>query len=265
MSKDNPNRRLRRARATQASNARQFGSYHTISSPAELAAEIRRQVDRDFEGNLSRAATTVGLPTSTLSRLANGRSTRISNITLRGLHSLLRTDRDRWGSFIYAGDALLRLRDYHVWQVSTSAYLNGKLPVSGFEQRHAAFDHNRLMVDRMRLLNRIAMICPEISSGLLALSRSGQYFVDRIELAALRIIDPLCQRAFSGQVEIHHSELSDDEFRRFVKAGFDRELILLDRESDVARIQTPISVKFDENKEPSGVAKALAALAPEHS
>jgi hypothetical protein len=225
-----------------------------------MAVAIRREVDERFDGDLSKAAEAAGLSTSTLKRLAAGRSKRITTPTLRGLHTLLPRNQDQWGSFVYDGQSLLRIRDYHRWQILTSGYLSGRLPISGFDASHQGYDHNHLTRDRVILLNRIATTSPEVATGLLALSQSGRYFIGRIEVAALRIIEPLCQAVSSGQVERKHDELSDDEFRRFVKAGFDRELILLDRDSDVGRLQHLADLKTDEPREPRGVARALLDL-----
>jgi hypothetical protein len=58
----------------------------------------------------------------------------------------------------------------------------------------------------------------------------------RVDIAFLRLVEPLIHSAESGFVERHWSDLETPEWRDFLDAGVLRELILLDREEDETRI-----------------------------
>lgn len=60
---------------------------------------------------------------------------------------------------------------------------------------------------------------------------------ERIVVAILRVFEPLLAVQESGWVERRGDELSDKEFSEFVRKGWDREVILLNRDSDLARMQ----------------------------
>lgn len=59
----------------------------------------------------------------------------------------------------------------------------------------------------------------------------------RIEMARSRVVEPLVEAAEGGFIERDVTELEPDELRRFVKAGFDRERILLNRAANFIRAQ----------------------------
>jgi hypothetical protein len=58
----------------------------------------------------------------------------------------------------------------------------------------------------------------------------------RFSLALYRVFEPLLDSAASGWIERRGNELSRREFGQFVNAGWRREAILLDRVSDVRRV-----------------------------
>lgn len=72
----------------------------------------------------------------------------------------------------------------------------------------------------------------------------------RYAVAILRTIEPLLEAAQSSGVERSMSELSFEEFRDFIEMGWEREQILLDRGSDLARAQrsgqTSLSARISE-------------------
>ena len=61
--------------------------------------------------------------------------------------------------------------------------------------------------------------------------------IARVTLMDWRTFAPLLQWEESGFTERHWSELTDDELRRFVQAGDERENILANREDDLTRVR----------------------------
>lgn len=59
----------------------------------------------------------------------------------------------------------------------------------------------------------------------------------RYQLALYRVLEPFGSADDTAGFEVRFDELSDEDFRRFVKYGLERELILLDRAPDVQRAQ----------------------------
>ena len=64
--------------------------------------------------------------------------------------------------------------------------------------------------------------------------------VARLSLMEERTLAPLLQWEASGFTERHWSELTDDELRRFVKAGDERENILARRDDDATRVRAAL-------------------------
>lgn len=95
------------------------------------------------------------------------------------------------------------------------------------------------------LFDRVRQVCPETLNDLTALASDRRFLTDRLALALFRTLEPLLDSHASGGIERHHSELDDQELRKFVRAGFDREMILLlARPGDIERAQAvePLSV-----------------------
>lgn len=102
-----------------------------------------------------------------------------------------------------------------------------------FEARLAEFD---------AAWERVKRLLPDRSLT----SVNGQSF-----FARWRILEPLVHWQESGFTERRWTELSDDEFKRFVTAGLERESIIASRESDLTRIRSAL--------QPHGGSPAIAA------
>jgi hypothetical protein len=63
------------------------------------------------------------------------------------------------------------------------------------------------------------------------------HFTARARLAQLRVVAPLLDHRDTSGIERGESELSQRELVQFIKAGVKREMILLDRETDIRRAQ----------------------------
>ena len=63
------------------------------------------------------------------------------------------------------------------------------------------------------------------------------HFTARARLAELRVVAPLLDHGETEGIERRESELSQRELVQFIKAGIRREMILLNRETDIRRAQ----------------------------
>lgn len=217
-----------------------------LQNPAALAAEIRRQVAQSYGGNVSRAADAVGLSQSTLSGLVRGSRRRVTLRTFVALYKLLPDNRAKWGSWVLPTESQLALAAYMFWlrqwfnrvQEEKGAGESVTTGVPGLTWRGVASEWDAV-------LDRVAAVTPEVVRSLANLAKDRRFFTDRVALVILRILEPLIDSHSSGGIERHHTELSDDELAKFVRAGLDREMILLlGREGDIERAQAvrPVSV-----------------------
>lgn len=78
--------------------------------------------------------------------------------------------------------------------------------------------------------------------------------IARTTLMDWRILAPLLQWEESGFTERHWSELTDDELRRFVRAGDERENILSKREDDLTRVREALRNRKPPARSPEGEA-----------
>lgn len=217
-----------------------------LRNPAALGAEIRRQIARLHGGSSAKAAVAVGMPKSTLDALVAGSRQRVTLRTFVALGQLLPENRAMWGSLILPKDGQFAFVAYKLWIRSWFNRMREEkgageavtVGVPGLVWR--GLEHERNV-----LLDRVRRVAPEVLNDLYALANDRRFLVDRLALALFRTLEPLLDAHSSGGVERHHSELDDQELRKFVKAGFDREMILLlPRSGDVERAQAaePISV-----------------------
>jgi hypothetical protein len=73
--------------------------------------------------------------------------------------------------------------------------------------------------------------------------------LERIELAVARILAPLLDHSMSAFVEPAVEELDPDELKQFIKAGIDREEIILDaRTDDIPRFNAVAALKLLERQ-----------------
>jgi hypothetical protein len=93
------------------------------------------------------------------------------------------------------------------------------------------------------LVERARRVSSDVFTALDALRNDHNFVVDRIQLVLVRILEPLLESYASGGIERYHGSLSDEELADFVRGGFQREIILLNRENDLARAQRTIEGK----------------------
>jgi hypothetical protein len=91
-----------------------------------------------------------------------------------------------------------------------------------------------------KLIARTNAVAPDVFVDLFALVSTRQYAQARHRLAILRTFEPLLAYPVAGGVELHPDELSDADFGDFVRAGYKRERILIQRDADVARAQNAV-------------------------
>lgn len=162
------------------------------------------------------------------------------------LGNLLPDDRARWGSVILPKDAQYAFVAYKLWihgwlnrvREEKGAGQAVTVGVPGLVWRGFAVEWNVL-------LDRVRRVTPDVLNDLNALANDRRYMTDRLALALFRTLEPLLDAHSSGGIERHHSELDDQELRRFVRAGFEREMILLlARPGDIERAQSaePLSI-----------------------
>jgi hypothetical protein len=89
------------------------------------------------------------------------------------------------------------------------------------------------------LLRRVDEVLPGKSSN----TPGGGKAHARLALIEWRVLSPLLQWEESGFTERHWSELSNDELRRFVIAGYERENILAARDDDDTRIRAALRTR----------------------
>lgn len=70
----------------------------------------------------------------------------------------------------------------------------------------------------------------------------------RVELALYRIVEPLVECRIAGPVERSTGELSPAELRSFIRAGIQRELILMRREQSLARLTPAALDRFEQSQ-----------------
>lgn len=244
---------------------RRRGAHFTVLAPAALAAEITRQVGR---GSLARAAAAVGMSRQTLHRLAAGRAARITVRTLEQLEQLLPESGLKWAKYILSPDGHQAFVAYVLWLRSSFDQLRRDRGAgSAIEVVHEEAEWRGRSAEWADLVERARRATPDVFTALDALMNDRNFVGDRIQVGLGRILEPLLESYASGGIERYHGTLSDDELADFVRAGFLRETILLNRDNDLARAQhaikrSPSSRSVDDQ---NGIVDSLQNLLPSHS
>ena len=200
-----------------------------------LAAALDLEIKKRFGGVLAKAARKSGLPESTLRRLAKGRGASVREGVYRRLTRLLERDREFWTRVLFGEVGRKRFALYHAWIRHTRRRIVAE---TGLDR--AASDllvpqepHYRSQ-EREVLWALIAELVPGVRDEIEEMGR--EHSDERIALAIDRIVEPLLDPRRSGYVELHWSELSPRKFVEFVRCGWKRERMLLDRVDDLRRI-----------------------------
>lgn len=213
-----------------------------IRDGARLANAIDELVQRDFEGNGVRAAVHIGIERSLLNRLRHGAARSLSTRDLKRLRAALPADQffeierslvdQPTAEMLSAFDSWVRLeqeRLLHRDYLPDTEVGRAMRSVPGWESQ-------RLM-EYQHVVTVIRQKCRSATEAFDNwLSRRGHFRL-RADLAYARIIAPLLDSREAGSIERGWEELTDAELRRFVKAGIERERILLDRPPDLQRAQ----------------------------
>ena len=208
-----------------------------VADPGRVAGLIQEVVNQQFGGNLSKAAKSIGMVQSQLFRLSNRESLRIREATLLRLARLIPSDRRKdLARALFSPEALLALQRYKVWlRQSTRTRLG--IPASAGATREA----NRRARSGIQQYGGLVRFLRRRFSAMLDAFLSDMqeqgHSPDRIRMAAERVLEPLADSKRSGRIERRRTELSETELRRFLKAGFDRERIMLNRSPDEQRAQ----------------------------
>jgi predicted XRE-type DNA-binding protein len=171
----------------------------------------------------------IGVAQPQLSKLVNGELGALREDTLRRVLSVFHDgDRANVAALLLSPGAKAAQAQYNSW---LAMWITDRLP--GTELVEHAFTTCLKELDAFwAKLGRRGHVAP----------RSRPLFdydvvATRFQLALYRALDALLHYEDSGGIERDWRELSDEEFRRFVRLGLERELILLNRAPDVQRAQ----------------------------
>lgn len=227
----------------------------SLESPTELAEMLRQVVKARFSGNASNAARVAGLAQSHFAKLLAGRLRAVTPDTVRALRVFLtRHSAFRLDSMLSAPEAYFLDRYHSLWLAHVSNCIGGdwtplfergakgaSLVRGGLSQRAKSQLLADLVTDWIR---------PPLASYFAPLEgffkRAGPHAIPgpRRFLAVLRIAAPLLDHHESGFMERGWQELSLKEKTAFLKAGVTRELILLNRETGLARASSVAKKEF---------------------
>jgi len=223
--------------------------WYRVEDRAALAREVQAAVDGRYGSQLA-AASASGISQPMLSRLSRGRVGRIGeSMRQKLLHLVPPSRRAAVGEALLSPSNRRVLGAYHEWLSRAEEQLLREhrhwfVGEGSDEVRESVGAYLSVAkVDEFwNLLVRLYKLCaPELTSFAHALHRRGyiddHYTARRVSLAVLRVLAPLMDYREAGFVERRAEELDDVTFCRFVRAGLERELILLDRPPDEQRAQ----------------------------
>lgn len=209
---------------------------------SRFAQTIDAVVAKRFAGNLSKAAKTIGIERSLLTRLRQGESKSLGRRDLARLRKALTrvefADIERALVSTRAAEALAAFdgwvgaeRDRWLYRDATADTEVGRAigSVFGWEEQRM-LEHQHLL---SLLRNRFSRLFKDFDRWL----QRREHSQSRSELAYIRILAPLLDCRESGCIERRWEELSDAELFRFIQAGIEREKVLMDRPPEVQRAQ----------------------------
>jgi hypothetical protein len=239
------------AKPRHRTERRARGPEFPIQDRRALASLLEEVIKRRFSGNRSAAARSVGIPHSTLKRYHEKRGAGIRRETLLKLDRLLgAAGRKRLSDAVLTSASRGALEAYDDW---LAAELSG---ISAGSRRtfHYALrtvspgddwkldeltDHATVRGKRLEqvILSSLIRRFRDEWEPLDRVLRRRPHEEMRARLASLRVVAPLLDSDETAGIERSYAEMSKSELRAFIKAGVRREVILLDRDTDVRRAQ----------------------------
>lgn len=209
----------------------------TLSDPARFAVVLQRGLNARFDGSQARAAKTIGINQSTISRLLTCRSPKLRRRTWDRLLGAMPDDISaELRAAAIDTNTRAALDRYQSWvrtRLKRVEAERGSLMPLGF-----ATSAELQQTDIAWLLKAAREVCgDEIGDFVLAMLKDRRHDFARVKMALVRIVEPLAEARESGLVEVVWSELTPKERRDFVLFGLRRERILLKREALLVRIR----------------------------
>lgn len=206
-----------------------------------LAAQIRAAIREQHGGNVSAAARSVRLNQPELYRLSVGRIGAIGPRTFTRLVKLMRGNVRSIEATLISPRAQRFAADHKAWMAAENErFLErrtvGSSDIAQASQSFAGWEFERI-AERVELLAHLRRQLPDLFAGFDRFLVRRQHTAQRADLAYTRIVAPLMDALESGFVERRWQEMKSSELRQFVKAGMQRERILLTRAPDVQRTQ----------------------------
>jgi hypothetical protein len=206
-----------------------------------LASVLREVVDAEFGGGISAAAQEIGLERSLLGRILSQKAKTISHDDLRTLRKKVSQKQFiEISRALYPAAVAELIRAFDKWvSAERDRILERDLPDTpvGRALRTVSPWETQRLLEYQHLLDTAAAKFPDLIESFDDFLERRKHFQSRGNLAYLRVFAPLLDATDSGHVERGWRDLTDDELRRFVQAGMEREHILLDRTPDPERAQ----------------------------
>ena len=213
-----------------------------IANREALSGEINRAIEQRAFGNLSAAARLARMKQPELHRLAHGQIGSIGRRTIAALLRLVAADRrHRLEEALISPEASELLRAYDTWINGWSErFLErkdlGDTYVGRAIQRLPGWELQRVL-EADHLLATAREECAGELRAFESFLVKQQASAKRAKIAFYRILEPLLESRESGFVERSWEELDRSELSRFIRAGIEREKILLRRSADTQRAQ----------------------------
>jgi hypothetical protein len=218
-------------------NKREFRTRYKIDDPQALAQLVCEEIDQHYRGNLSAAASATKMLQPELYRLSVGELKGVGFKSVMGLYRLLYrrlTDLERCIVSPEARELYAAYRDWVTQEMDrlvTRSSL-GRTPVGRALMSVPGWEMERL-AEFEAAVQRVKRKCKEACNAFDRFLVRHKHSERRAQLAYYRIVAPLLDAREAGFVERRMEDLQDKELRRFVKAGIQREKILLTRPPDI--------------------------------
>lgn len=226
------------------------GREYLIVDHASLAKTVRDAIDRRHGGNRNRAAVAIGIPHTTLKGYEEKRTAAVRHETFERLHKLVgpahsasldsalltptaREILDAFDDWLHSETDVAETGARYTARELLSTVVDGD-PRS---QRANLFEWDARVGETEDLLSELRRRYPALWAPLNRKLLQRGHFRPRAALAFYRVVAPLLHSRDTEGVERDITELHPTELRRFLRAGIQREIILLDRDNDVRRAQ----------------------------
>jgi len=213
-----------------------------VADPQRLRLLIQRAIDARFGGNVSRAASLIGISQPQLSRLAKRGARHLRVRSLQSLARLFTADqKPSLNQCVMSPLTRVTLTGFAAWLGLPVRSAGEWLRVYrgdrwADEQRGLALVSGQARA-RMRVEIALRSRFKELFDSLDRTLVAQGHFSHRVALAYHRIFDGLFEHESSGGIERRWTDLSPGDLRTYLKAGIGRERILLKRSPDLQRAQ----------------------------